>query len=220
MNENIHSNVFSIIYSFIPLYLLTHIKDFYCTHKFIISNIFCLCQKLSWFGRKSTELSGAGVIKAISQIIKELIVKYERISKILKPNHLGLFYPFTPSTPEELTDLGSGGSVQMWGLHLTVERTKQEVLATLWTKVEWGLQGKSVSHSVMSKSCCPMDCSQPGSSVHRILQARILEWGAIPLSRGSSRPKDWIRVSWIAGRLFTIWATREALEYAGPLLIL
>ena len=70
MNENIHSNVFSMIYSFLPLYLLIHIKDFYCTHKFIISNIFCLCQELSWFGRKSAELSGARVTKVISQLWK------------------------------------------------------------------------------------------------------------------------------------------------------
>ena len=45
----------------------------------------------------------------------------------------------------------------------------------------------------------------------RILQARILEWVAIPFSRGSSWPKDWTEVSCIAGRFFTIWATREAL---------
>ena len=38
--------------------------------------------------------------------------------------------------------------------------------------------------------CDPMDCSPPGSSVHGILQARMLEWVAIPLSRGSSRPRD------------------------------
>ena len=38
--------------------------------------------------------------------------------------------------------------------------------------------------------CDPMDSSPPGSSVHRILQARILEWGAISFSRGSSRPRD------------------------------
>ena len=50
----------------------------------------------------------------------------------------------------------------------------------------------------------------PGSSVHGILQARTQEWVAIPLSRGSSWPRDWIRVSCIAGRFFTIWATREA----------
>ena len=38
--------------------------------------------------------------------------------------------------------------------------------------------------------CDPMDCSLPGSSVYGILQARILEWIAIPFSRGSSRPRD------------------------------
>ena len=51
----------------------------------------------------------------------------------------------------------------------------------------------------------PMDCSPPGSSVHGILQARILEWVAMPSSRGSSRPKDGISVSyllnWQAGSL-------------------
>ena len=52
-----------------------------------------------------------------------------------------------------------------------------------------------------------MDCSPPGSSVHGILQARILEWVAIPFSRGPSQPRDQIQVSCIAGRLFTIWAT-------------
>ena len=39
--------------------------------------------------------------------------------------------------------------------------------------------------------CHPMNCSLPGSSIHGILQARILEWVAIPFSRGSSRPRDW-----------------------------
>ena len=58
--------------------------------------------------------------------------------------------------------------------------------------------------------CDPMDCSPPGSSVHGILQARILEWVAIPFSRGSSRPRDWTWISCIAGRFFTIWTTREA----------
>ena len=56
----------------------------------------------------------------------------------------------------------------------------------------------------------PMDCSLPGSSAHRILQARILEWVAIPFSRGSSWPRDRSQVSYIAGRLFTIWTIREA----------
>ena len=57
--------------------------------------------------------------------------------------------------------------------------------------------------------CDSMDYSPPGSSVHGILQARILEWVAIPFSRGSSWPRDQIWVFCIAGRLFTIWVTRE-----------
>ena len=52
-----------------------------------------------------------------------------------------------------------------------------------------------------------MDCSPPGCSVHGILQARILEWFAIPFSRGSSLPLDWTLVSRIVGRFFTVWVT-------------
>ena len=53
-----------------------------------------------------------------------------------------------------------------------------------------------------------MVCSPPGSSIHGILQARILECVAISFSRGSSQPTDWTWVSCVAGRLFTVWATR------------
>ena len=59
--------------------------------------------------------------------------------------------------------------------------------------------------------CDPMACSLPGSSVHGIFQARILEWVAICFSRGSSGPRDWTSVSRIVGRCFTVWATRGAL---------
>ena len=66
-----------------------------------------------------------------------------------------------------------------------------------------------------SLQSCPtlldsMDCSPPGSSVHGILQARILEWVALPFSRGSSWPNDSTQVSCTAGRFFTFLATREA----------
>ena len=49
-------------------------------------------------------------------------------------------------------------------------------------------------------------------TVHRILQARILEWVAFPFSGGSSQPRDGTQVSHIAGGFFTSWATREALH--------
>ena len=54
-----------------------------------------------------------------------------------------------------------------------------------------------------------MNCSPPGSSVHGVLQARILEWVAILFSRESSWPGDWTQVYCIAGRFLTIWAMRE-----------
>ena len=74
------------------------------------------------------------------------------------------------------------------------------------------LKSESVSCSVISNSYCdPMDCSPPGSSVHGILQARILEWAYISFSRGSSWPKDWTQLSCLASKFFTIWVTREAL---------
>ena len=52
--------------------------------------------------------------------------------------------------------------------------------------------------------CHHMDSSPPASSVHGILQARILEWVAMPSSRGSSWPRDQTQVSHIAGRFLTI----------------
>ena len=55
-----------------------------------------------------------------------------------------------------------------------------------------------------------MDCNPPGSSVYGNFQARILEWVAIPFSRGSFWPRDQTWVCGIAGIFFTIWATREA----------
>ena len=57
--------------------------------------------------------------------------------------------------------------------------------------------------------CNPIGYSVPGSSVHAILQARILEWVARPFSMGSSQLRDWTCVSCIAGRFFTHWATWE-----------
>ena len=46
--------------------------------------------------------------------------------------------------------------------------------------------------------CDSMDCSPPGSSVHGVLQVRILEWVVIPFSRGSSRPRDQAHVSYVS----------------------
>ena len=58
--------------------------------------------------------------------------------------------------------------------------------------------------------CNPMNYSPPDCSVHGVIQARMLQWVAIPFSRGSSWPGGGTQVSRVAGRFFTIWATREA----------
>ena len=83
----------------------------------------------------------------------------------------------------------------------------------------WEASHVGESESVVSQSCptlCePMDCSPPGSSVHGILQARLLEWAAIPFSQGTSWPRDRTQVSRIAGSFCTIWATRETLMLVG-----
>ena len=64
----------------------------------------------------------------------------------------------------------------------------------------------SVSCSCLTL-CWPHNCSPPGFSVLGILQARILEWVAIPFCRRSSQPSAQTQVSCIAGRCFTMWAT-------------
>ena len=78
----------------------------------------------------------------------------------------------------------------------------------------WKLCGKQCVHAKLLQTCQtlwdPMDSSLPSSSVHGILQAIILQWVAIPFSRGSSWLRAWTQVSCMAGRFFTIWATREA----------
>ena len=76
------------------------------------------------------------------------------------------------------------------------------------------MQNETYGTCVLAAQSCttlgnPLDYSPPGSSDYGILQARILEWVA-SFSRVSSRRKNWTYFLHIAGRFFTIWATREA----------
>ena len=98
----------------------------------------------------------------------------------------------------------------------------------------WSLRGRGEKASgahlnphqsvkvLVAKSCpslCDlMDCSLPDSSIHGILQTRILEWIAMTSSRRSSSPRDWTQVSCVSRRFFTLWAAREALNpHSGPI---
>ena len=67
-----------------------------------------------------------------------------------------------------------------------------------------------LSCSVVADYATPLTVAYQAPLSMGILQARILECVAIPFSMGSSQPRDWTHVSCIAGRFFTIWATREA----------
>ena len=120
--------------------------------------------------------------------------------------------------------LTKSSQTQRWILHVesknhqiinleTVERYLQE-LEEMRRSYSKGRKFESESEVTQScpTLCDPMDCSLPASSVCGIFQARVLEWVAISFSRRSSQARDRTRVSCIAGRRFTIWATREARE--------
>ena len=104
----------------------------------------------------------------------------------------------------------------------TLKRWTEPGIVASWQAVSWPRLTECRRHSRycpewvsgVAQSCptlCdPVDCSPPISSVHGILQARILECVAISFSRGSSRPRDQTQVSHIAGRRFNLWAIREA----------
>ena len=76
----------------------------------------------------------------------------------------------------------------------------QNVLGIVKWAMKWS--EKSLSHAWLFAT--------PWTVVHGILQARILEWAAVPLSNKSSQPRDQTQVSHIAGGFFTSWATRKA----------
>ena len=96
------------------------------------------------------------------------------------------------------------------------QQTKQIKISTsrnLHSSGTYSLVGVVQSLKSCPTLCNPMNCSPPGSSVHGILQARILEWVALPSSRASFRPRDWTRISYVScidRRVLYHWATWEA----------
>ena len=79
-----------------------------------------------------------------------------------------------------------------------------------WSSLVAGPKAKS-SSEITNPTSFTLSYHDPmGYTVHGILQARILEWVAVPFSRGSSQPRDHTQVSLTAGGFFTSWATREA----------
>ena len=97
-----------------------------------------------------------------------------------------------------------------------MEGTIAPVLAICHKETCVGRQVRVFVSQLCPSLCDSMDYSPPGSSVHGVLQERILEWVKIPFSRGSSQPKDWTCVFCIAGRFFIAWAPRDGIN-EGPL---
>ena len=117
----------------------------------------------------------------------------------------GHFYkgisPFLRAPPSYPNHLPKGLPPNTITLRLSFEQMN---LVSEWVS-EWVIEAAQLCPTL----CDPMDCSPPGSSVHGILQARILEWVTIPFSRGSSQPRNRTQVSCIGGRRCNLWATRE-----------
>ena len=90
-----------------------------------------------------------------------------------------------------------------------VDKNSKELSSRVRVQASFILKVKVLVAQSYPIVCHPMDCSPPVRSVHRILQARILECFAIPFSRGSSQPKDQSWVSHTVGRFFTIKAKRS-----------
>ena len=101
----------------------------------------------------------------------------------------------------------------IWGTSLRLTEKKCSLAKSIETNFPGTKKLQEQDRSEFAQSCptlCdPVDCSLPDSSVHGNFQARVLEWLAISFSRRPSWPRDWTQVSRIAGRRFTIWATRD-----------
>ena len=112
--------------------------------------------------------------------------------------------------------IGEPGGLPFMGSHRVWNDWSDLAAAAATVTKDYKLDGlqpqKCIIVFEVTRSCPtlwdPKDCSLPGSNVHGIFQARILEWVATSFSRRSCRPRDWTLVSCIVGRHFTVWATR------------
>ena len=115
-----------------------------------------------------------------------------------------LYWPITVSHVLHVGQvIDAAGSSERWN---DLHRVTQHCTPSLGKQAEDTCPGAS---RPLSLPCDTMDCSPPGSSVHGILQARILEWVAFLFSRGSCQPRDGTQVFHMAGGFFTNWSSNE-----------
>ena len=119
--------------------------------------------------------------------------------------------PETDSTGEAVTSSHSSFSSKFLPGRGTLESWKScpRMNRQNWIHTVWGMCAVCLVLSPVQLFVTPWTIAHQAPLSMKILQARILEWFAMPSSRGSSQPKDRTQVSCIAGRFFTVWATRK-----------
>ena len=167
----------------------------------IQSQLCSLIARLSWVGDSfslNPHLLSCKIIKTLRWSAKHILPGTEGASSVL----VICIFSTGEKEPEEENRAPSG----VWISHKP------------WLQLARAEGGEEMGDCVIAVQllsrvrlfCDPMDCSQPGSSVHGILRARVLEWVGISSSRGSSQPRDWSHVSCVGWWILYHWAIREA----------
>ena len=141
----------------------------------------------------------------VVEVLRTQHLEEDKVEHLLYTQH----FPWWPSTQSSGADWDDLKTLALGWRMVGYSVFQNLVGVNLFTPLLYGKVKVLVAQSCLTL-CDPMDCSPPGTSVHGILQERILEWVAMPFSRGSSWPRDWTQVPCTAGRFFTIWATRKA----------
>ena len=128
---------------------------------------------------------------------------------------LKIYSKYSKSKLSLLTDHMLSATEMQWQRNTCYWKSGERLLLEMQPLRGWGGYGGG---EVKVTQSCPTLWPHV-IIVHGIVQARILEWVAVPFSRGSPQPRDWTQVSHIAGGFFTSWATREALGGEGILFI-
>ena len=146
------------------------------------------------------------------------LFKLRSIQLVMPSNHLILYHPLLllPSVFPSKRVFSDESVLRIrwpkyWSFSFSISPSN-EYSGLISFRMNWLdlLAGQESSQSCLT-FCNPIDCCLPGTSVHGIFQARVLEWVAISFSRGYFRPRDQTHVFRIADRRFTVWATRKAL---------
>ena len=138
--------------------------------------------------------------KRVWNAVLECNLKYDRMNSFCfqgKPFNITVIQPYASTSNTEEAEVER------------IYEDLQDLLELTPKKDVLFITGESEVAQSCPTLCDPVDCSLPGSSVHGIFQAIVLEWIAISFSSRSSWPRDGTQVSRIVDRRFTIWATKE-----------